>query len=98
MINMKKLIISTLLATVLATSQALAYEPYGTDLSLQFGGGLSSLNVFDAGTLSRNTMLSMRNYDIQMQFIPSHLAYGETGAGNAIPPNTDLIFELYLTK
>ncbi|MCQ2138445.1 MAG: hypothetical protein MJY60_07040 [Bacteroidales bacterium] len=68
---MKKLIISTLLATVLATSQALAYEPYGTDLSLQFGGGLSSLNVFDAGTLSRNTMLSMRNYDIQMQFFPS---------------------------
>ncbi|WP_177764353.1 peptidylprolyl isomerase [Flavobacterium sp. I3-2] len=39
------------------------------------------------------------NYgDRALIFIPSHLAYGETGAGNAIPPNTDLIFELYLTK
>lgn len=39
------------------------------------------------------------NYgDKALIFIPSHLAYGEQGAGNAIPPNTDLIFELYLTK
>ncbi len=68
---MKKIIIASLLATVLTTSQALAYEPYGTDLSIQFGGGLSSLNVFDASTLSRNTVLSMRNYDIQVQFFPS---------------------------
>jgi peptidyl-prolyl cis-trans isomerase A (cyclophilin A) len=27
-------------------------------------------------------------------FIPSKLGYGEQGAGSAIPPNTDLIFEL----
>lgn len=39
------------------------------------------------------------NYgDKALIFIPSHLAYGERGAGSAIPPNTDLIFELYLTK
>lgn len=39
------------------------------------------------------------NYgDKALIFIPSHLAYGETGAGSAIPPNTDLVFELYLTK
>lgn len=31
-------------------------------------------------------------------FIPSHLGYGEKGAGNVIPPNTDLIFELHVTK
>lgn len=31
-------------------------------------------------------------------FIPSHLGYGDRGAGAVIPPNTDLVFELHITK
>lgn len=34
--------------------------------------------------------------DKAIVFIPSHLAYGERGAGNVIPPNTNLVFELQL--
>lgn len=34
--------------------------------------------------------------DKALIFIPAHLAYGERGAGNVIPPNTDLVFELEL--
>lgn len=39
------------------------------------------------------------NYgDKALIFIPAHLGYGQRGAGDAIPPNTDLVFELHLTK
>lgn len=31
-------------------------------------------------------------------FIPSHLAYGETGAGGVIPPNANIIFEIQITE
>ncbi|WP_348824214.1 peptidylprolyl isomerase [Flavobacterium aestuarii] len=34
--------------------------------------------------------------DKAVLFIPSHLAYGEAGAGDVIPPNTSIIFEIEL--
>lgn len=39
-------------------------------------------------------MLKMKVGDEAILFIPSHLGYGESGAGTVIPPNADLIFKL----
>ncbi|PBJ12266.1 peptidylprolyl isomerase [Flavobacterium sp. ACN6] len=36
--------------------------------------------------------------DKAVLFIPSHLAYGETGAGAVIPPNANIIFEIQITE
>jgi peptidylprolyl isomerase len=54
--------------------------PYGPEAQMipGFKEGLQQMNVGDKAIL----------------YIPAHLAYGERGAGNVIPPNTDLIFEL----
>ncbi|HSD14199.1 MAG TPA: peptidylprolyl isomerase [Flavobacterium sp.] len=41
---------------------------------------------------------NMNSGDRALIFIPSKLGYGERGAGNVIPPNTDLIFELEMTE
>lgn len=42
-------------------------------------------------------LLALKNVgDKAFIYIPSHLGYGERGAGQTIPPNTDLIFELEL--
>jgi len=44
----------------------------------------------------REALLEMNIGDKITVFIPAHLAYGAQGAGNVIPPNADLIFELEL--
>ncbi len=60
------------------------YAPQPSDYSKDaalipgFREGLLMLSVGDTATI----------------FIPSHLAYGEQGAGGVIPPNSDLVFEL----
>ena len=54
--------------------------PYGPDAPMipGFKEGLQQMKVGDKAVI----------------YIPSHLAYGAGGAGNIIPPNSDLIFEL----
>jgi cyclophilin family peptidyl-prolyl cis-trans isomerase len=69
-------------------ADAQGYSPfpfqYGnkTGLIPGFLEGLEKMNIGDKALL----------------FIPSHLGYGEAGAGNVIPPNTNLIFELELLE
>ncbi len=45
-----------------------------------FNEGLGKMNIGDKVIL----------------YIPTHLAYGETGAGNVVPPNANIIFEVEL--
>lgn len=65
-----------------------AYQPFETIYSSEaklitgFKEGIQKLKVGDRA----------------MFFIPSHLGYGMQGAGNSIPPNTDLIFEVEIAK
>lgn len=44
--------------------------------------GIEKLNIGDKATI----------------FIPSHLAYGKSGAGDIIPPDTNLIFEIQILQ
>lgn len=44
----------------------------------------------------KEAMLTMKVGDKITVFIPAHLAYGEGGVPGAIPPNSDLIFEMEL--
>ena len=46
----------------------------------------------------REGLQKMRVGDKAMLFIPSHLGYGAQGAGSAVPPNTDLVFEIELVE
>lgn len=46
-----------------------------------------------------NEGINLMNYgDKLMLYIPSNLGYGEQGAGDAIPPNTNIIFEVELLE
>ena len=64
------------------------YAPTPSDYSKDarlipgFREGLLSLSVGDKATI----------------FIPAHLAYGDRGIPNVIPPNSDLVFELELVS
>jgi cyclophilin family peptidyl-prolyl cis-trans isomerase len=68
--------------------QAGQYSPMPAEYSLNAG--------LIAGF--REGMLRMKVGDEAVLFIPSHLGYGETGAGNVIPPSADLIFKIEIVE
>lgn len=64
--------------------QAGQYAPMPAEYSLNAG----LIAGFKEG------MLKMKKGDEAVLFIPPHLGYGESGAGNVIPPNAELIFKI----
>jgi len=64
---------------------------YGQPFSFKVGMG-KVIQGWDEG------ILKLREGEEAVLFIPSYLAYGERGAGNVIPPDTDLIFIVKLEK
>lgn len=66
------------------------------------GGGYESIPMDyspDAQLIAgfREGLMTMKVGDKVRLFIPSHLGYGTSGAGNVIPPDSDLIFDLEIT-
>lgn len=78
---------------------AMAYGTYDKARDQQNGyGPFTTIYGPDARLIGgfKEGLQKMKIGDKAMVFIPSHLGYGEQGAGNVIPPNTDLVFELEL--
>ncbi|MBB4803128.1 peptidylprolyl isomerase [Flavobacterium nitrogenifigens] len=70
-----------------ARAEAKAYQP----IQFQVGKKEGLIPGFIEGV----EQLSLG--DKAVIFIPSHLAYGATGAGGVIPPNANIIFEIQIT-
>ena len=63
-------------------------------LSVLFG----SIIVYSLANIACGFLPQMNFGDKAIMFIPSNLAYGEAGAGNAIPPNANIIFEVEILE
>jgi len=61
------------------------------DFGLQMGSGDNIVGL-------EKILLKMREGETILAYIPSHLAYGEEGGGDVIPPNSDLVFDLTLNS
>lgn len=89
-------------------------RPSATDnVTVHYVGRLSDGTVFDSSvergeptTFPLNRVIPgwteglqlMQEGSVAVFYIPSELGYGEDGAGEIIPPNTPLIFEVQLIK
>lgn len=60
-------------------------------MPMQYGPDAPMIPGFKEG------LQQMQVGDKAVIWIPSHLGYGERGAGGVIPPNTDLVFRLEIT-
>jgi FKBP-type peptidyl-prolyl cis-trans isomerase len=82
----------------------------GQTVELQYTGSFPDGKVFDSGKFSFKTGSGqvIQGFDLGVQgmkeggkrkvTIPPELGYGERGAGNVIPPNAVLVFELEVLK
>jgi len=61
------------------------------DYGVQMGSGDNIVGL-------EQILLKMREGETILAYIPSHLAYGEEGGGDVIPPNSDLVFDLTLNS
>merc|ERR1740123_2700089 len=79
-----------------------------TKCSCTYAGQLTNGKQFDAGTIDFAPQQVIRGWTEAMQlmkegdkwelYIPSELAYGERGAGGAIPPGAALQFQMKINK
>ena len=74
----------------LFNEQRAAQGGYGP-MPMQYGPDAPMIPGFKEG------LQQMQVGDKAVIWIPSHLGYGERGAGGVIPPNTDLVFRLEIT-
>jgi FKBP-type peptidyl-prolyl cis-trans isomerase FklB len=99
---------------VLASGDTAGESPAATDrVEVHYHGTKANGEVFDSsverGTPAkfglngvipgfREALMNMREGDHWKVFVPSDMAYGESGAGARIGPNEVLVFELQLLK
>lgn len=83
------------------SSIAKAYEVYNEAKDKQNGyAPFTTVYSSEARLIPgfREGLQQMKVGDKAMLFIPSHLGYGAHGAGDVVPPNTDLVFILELVE